>query len=228
MTFPGEAMLSTKSIFLDLTESELASVHARCRRLQVRKREEVIQQGACGDEMFIVQQGRLKMTAVSPQGKEIAFGILEAGDTFGEMAMLDGEHRSATITALEPCALLSLSRASFKALIAEQPEIAIRLMVILSHRLRHTSRLYENSVFMEVPGRLAQFLIQFSGADDGGNGTPSLEISLSQYELGTLVNASRESVNKLLKDWEEQGWIELGRNRIRILDREGLLAQVRH
>ncbi len=176
--------------------------------------------------MFIVERGRLKMTAVSPQGKEIAFGILEAGDTFGEMAMLDGERRSATITALEPCELMTLSRESFKALIAEQPEIAIRLMVILSHRLRHTSRLYEDSVFMEVPGRLAQFLIQFSGADNASNETPGLEISLSQYELGTLVNASRESVNKLLKDWEEQGLIELGRNRIRVLNQQGLVAQM--
>ena len=219
-------MLSTKSIFLDLSESELASVHARCRRRGVQKREEVIQQGAGGDEMFIVERGRLKMTAVSPQGKEIAFGILEAGDTFGEMAMLDGERRSATITALEPCELMTLSRESFKTLIAEQPEIAIRLMVILSHRLRHTSRLYEDSVFMEVPGRLAQFLIQFSGADNASNETPGLEISLSQYELGTLVNASRESVNKLLKDWEEQGLIELGRNRIRVLNQQGLVAQM--
>lgn len=210
-------MLSTTSIFCDLSDADLATVHSRCKRRSVARKEEVVQQGGRGREMFIVDQGRLKMSAVSELGKEIAFGILEVGDTFGEMAMLDGELRSATVTALEPCTLLVLSRDAFESLISDYPSLAINLMVVLSHRLRHTSRLYQDSVFMEVPGRLAQFLLQFSSADSSNADVPSLSVSLSQYELGTLVNASRESVNKLLMEWEGEGLIERQRGRIRIL-----------
>jgi len=215
-------MLSTTSIFYELSEEDLATVRSRCRRIHVAKKEEVVQQGGRGRDMFIVDKGRLKMSAVSEAGKEVAFGILEPGDTFGEMAMLDGELRSATISALEPCELLALSRSAFEALVADCPSLAINLMVVLSHRLRHTSRLYQDSVFMEVPGRLAQFLLQFSRKDDTGGGLPALTVSLSQYELGTLVNASRESVNKLLKEWEEAGLIQRERGRIQLLDPEAL------
>ncbi len=211
-------MLSTTSIFSDLSEADRATVRSRCRRMAVGKKEEVVQQGGHGREMYIVDKGRLRMSAVSEIGKEVGFGVLEPGDTFGEMALLDGELRSATVTALEPCELLVLSRAAFETLVAECPSIAINLMVILSHRLRHTSRLYENSVFMEVPGRLAQFLLQFSRPEDGNGGIASVTVTLSQYELGTLVNASRESVNKLLNEWEHQGVIQRKNSRIRILD----------
>lgn len=219
-------MLSTTSIFSDLSAEDQTTVRSRCRRVAVAKKEEVVQQGGRGQEMFIVAQGRLRMSAVSESGKEVGFGILEPGDTFGEMAMLDGELRSATVTALEPCELLVLSRAAFEGLVADCPSLAINLMVILSHRLRHTSRLYQDSVFMEVPGRLAQFLLQFSRPESDHGGVPALTVSLSQYELGTLVNASRESVNKLLKEWENQGVIQRERGRIRILSIEDLEEQL--
>lgn len=167
--------------------------------------------------MFIVNSGQLKMTAVSDLGKELAFGILGPGDTFGEMGMLDGEARSATVTAIEPCELLVLGHAAFEQLIRDFPSLAINLMVILSHRLRHTSGLYEDTVFMEVPDRLAQFLLKFSRPEETESGISVLNVTLSQYELGTLVNASRESVNKLLNDWEGQGLIERRNGKLRIL-----------
>lgn len=219
-------MLSTKSIFADLEEHDRETVYARCTPREFSRKQDVVQQGNRGNEMFIVSKGRLKMTAVSELGKELAFGILEPGDTFGEMAMLDGELRSATVTALEPCELLVLSRPAFEQLVADFPSLAINLMVILSHRLRHTSRLYQDSVFMEVPGRLAQFLLQFSSQTPGDGATPAMTVSLSQYELGTLVNASRESVNKLLKDWEGQGVIERQRGKISILRPDELEAHL--
>jgi len=219
-------VLSTKSIFADLSETDRATLHERCKPVTVKRKQDVVQQGGRGNEMFIVASGQLKMTAVSELGKELAFGILEAGDTFGEMAMLDGELRSATVTALEQCELLVLTRPAFERLVADCPSLAINLMVILSHRLRHTSRLYQDSVFMEVPGRLAQFLLQFSVPEGQDQTVPAMTVSLSQYELGTLVNASRESVNKLLKDWEGQGLIERQRGKIRILRPDALEDQL--
>lgn len=210
-------MLSTRSILRDLSDTDRSVVHSRCKPLRVDKKEEVITQGSEGRDMFIVMSGQLKISALSEQGKELAFGLLGPGDTFGEMGMLDGQARSATVTTIEPCELLVLARSTFEQLVRDYPSLAINLMVILSQRLRHTSRLYEDAVFLGVQNRLARFLIHTSRAEDSAQGTYSLDVSLSQYELGTLVNASRESINKLLNDWEECGWIEREKGKIRIV-----------
>ena len=127
------------------------------------------------------------------------------------------------MTAMEPCELLVLDRPTFERMIADFPQLAIRLMVILSQRLRHTTSIHEDSVFLEVPARLAKFLLNFSFPAAGAPGEPGVfEFKMSQYEIGTLINASRESVNKLIRDWEGQGIIQRQSGQIQILDRDRL------
>jgi len=218
-------MLSRISFFSEVSPAERETIRSHCTARKIRRREVVVRQGSADRDMFIVVSGRLRISAVSEDGKEVGFGVLEAGDTFGEMAMLDGEERSATVTAIEPCELLVLGPREFERLIFAQPGLALNLLVILAQRLRHTTRLYQNSVFMDVPARLAQFLIQFSSPDRQQGGVPVLGVSLSQYELGTLVNASRESVNKQLREWEQSGIIQQQGGQIRLLDVESLRSE---
>ena len=210
-------MMSSVSFFSDLAPGDRLTIRDRCARRKVRKKEVIVRQGSHDREMYIVESGRLRISAVSEEGKEVGFGMLEPGDTFGEMAMLDGEERSATVTAIEACDLLVLGREEFERLVVDHPHIAINLLVILVQRLRHTSRMYQDSVFLEVPARLARFLLQFSRAAEQGESIPVLNLALSQYELGTLINASRESVNKQLRDWEESGVIDRSGSSIRLL-----------
>lgn len=177
--------------------------------------------------MFIVVSGSLKVSVLSDEGKEISFVVLRQGDYFGELSLIDGRRRSATVTAIEASELLVLGHAEYQNLLQNHPHTAThfltRLLLTLANRLRATDELYQDSVFLDVSARLAKFLLNASAADkDLVPAQRSLNVNLSQYELGTLVNASRESVNKQLRDWEGQGIIQLEKGKITLLKPERL------
>ncbi|MDX2427108.1 MAG: Crp/Fnr family transcriptional regulator [Xanthomonadales bacterium] len=193
------------------------------------KKEVVISQGGGGRELFFVVSGHLRVSALSDEGKEISFGVLCPNDFFGELSLLDGRRRSATITTIENCELQMLSHPQYKRLLQDYPHSATQLLtclaVALAERLRITDGLYLDTVFLDVPARLAKFLLKLSSPTTGSSpGERLLDIVLSQYEMGTLINASRESVNKQLRDWELSGVIEMNRGRTIILD-SGFLQQ---
>jgi len=177
--------------------------------------------------MFIVESGSLKVSVLSGDGKEISFVVLGAGDYFGELSMIDGRRRSATVTAIKSSELLVLGHAEYQQLLHEYPhtatEFLTRLLLTLANRMRATDELYQDLVFLDVSSRLAKFLLRASVEDeDTGQGRRLLDVQLSQYELGTMVNASRESVNKQLRDWEEQGIIDVHKGKITLLNLERL------
>lgn len=205
-----ETLLAGSELFGDLPPADRKQILGLCSTLRVPAKKAVFHQGDPGKEMYIVTSGRLKISVVSAEGKELSFFILKKGDIFGELALLDGERRSATITAIEPCQLLVLHHRDFRGLLEKHHQIGLKLLSILAGRVRATTDLYEDSVFIEIPGRLAARLLDLA-AEHGvetGEGL-LLDLKLSQYELGTLINASRESVNKQLKAWQSQGVIRI-------------------
>ena len=208
-------LLSQSTLFNELSHEELERVIGVCSRKQIGPRTVVFYQGDPGREMYVVLSGRLKVSVTSEDGKELAFFILQKNDIFGELALLDGERRSATVTSIESCELLVLKQQDFKRLLADNPLMGLKMLSILAGRLRATTSLYESSVFVEIPGRLAAKLLEL--AEEHGTVTDDgiqIDLKLSQYELGTLINATRESVNKQLKTWEGQGLIELRKGRV--------------
>ena len=123
------------------------------------------------------------------------------------------------MTAIGPCELLVLHHNDFQQLLKRHQLIGLKLLSLLAGRIRATTSLYESSAFIEIPGRLAGKLLEL-GEDYGAeseNGV-HIDLQLSQYELGTLINASRESVNKQLKTWESQGIIQIRRGKIILTD----------
>jgi CRP/FNR family transcriptional regulator/CRP/FNR family cyclic AMP-dependent transcriptional regulator len=218
-------LLAESELFGELSELDRRQVLSRCSRKRYAARQVVFHQGEPGREMYVVVSGRLKVSVNSEDGKELSFFILDRNDLFGELALLDGERRSATVTTVEPCELLVLTQMEFKRLLQDHPLMGLKLLSILAGRVRATTHLYESSVFVEIPGRLAAKLLELADEhgiekDDG----IQIDLKLSQYELGTLINATRESVNKQLKSWESKGIVELRKGRIFIAEPDVLEA----
>ncbi len=221
------ALLAQSELFGNLSLEDRKQIVTLCSRKRLATGQVVFHQGEPGREMYVVVSGRLKVSVCSEDGKELSFFIFHESDIFGELALLDGERRSATVSAIGSCELLVLHHSDFHQLLKQHPHIGLKLLSLLAGRVRATTLLYENSVFIEIPGRLAGKLLEL-GEEHGieyENGI-LIDLKLSQYELGTLINASRESVNKQLKVWENRGIIEIRQGKIILLDLAVLEALV--
>jgi len=219
----GAGVIDNNALLSSLSDIDQKTILDQCKRRSVRPRTVIVSQGGSGRDMFIVATGSLKVSVLSDEGKEISFVVLRKNDYFGELSMIDGRRRSATVTSIEDSELLVLSHSEYQQLLQQHPHTATRLLTrmlsTLASRLRATDELYQDSVFLDVAGRLAKFLLNTSIEDSAsGPGKRLMDIQLSQYELGTLVNASRESVNKQLRDWEGQGIVEVHKGKVTLLN----------
>jgi CRP-like cAMP-binding protein len=175
--------------------------------------------------LFAIVRGKLKVVSCGPDGRDTVLGIMAEGEVFGEVALIDGGTRSATVTAIEPCELLLIERERFLSLLQGSPSISIKLLVVLAKRLRRLSQRSEDAAFLDVPSRLARSLLDLASRF-GERRAPSSDIcitlKLSQQELGDLVGATRESVNKHLSDWTRQGFLRVQSGRMIISDIESV------
>jgi CRP/FNR family transcriptional regulator, cyclic AMP receptor protein len=180
---------------------------------------EIYAKGSPGDCMMAVLRGRVKMSSVSTEGKEIVLNNMDAGEIFGEIAMLDGEERSADAIAVTDCELLVLHRRDFMPILEKHADICLILLKILCQRLRQTSEQVEDVLFRHLESRIAKALLHLaeSAGMNGANGS-SADLHISQRELGAHAGGSRESVNKHLQSWHRAGLIRLGKSSIVIRD----------
>jgi CRP/FNR family transcriptional regulator, cyclic AMP receptor protein len=181
--------------------------------------EEIYAKGSPGQSIMAVLRGIAKMSCVSPEGKEIVLNIMHPGDIFGEIALLDGGERSADAIAMTDCELLVLNRRDFLPVLERHADICMMLLRILCQRLRQTSEQVEDVLFRHLESRIAKALLhlaQNTGRRDA-NGL-SVDLHLSQRELGGIAGGSRESVNKILQIWHREGVISLSKGSIVIRD----------
>ena len=168
-------------------------------------------------------RGSIKISSLSNEGKEIVFNIINAGEIFGEIAVLDGEERSADATAMTDCELLVLNRRDCLRLLENRADLCMILLRILCQRLRQTSEQVEDVMFRHLESRLAKALLRRAESVGlHGPQSTSVELHLSQRELGNMAGGSRESVNKILQNWHRQGLIDLGKSSVLIRDIEAL------
>jgi CRP/FNR family cyclic AMP-dependent transcriptional regulator len=176
---------------------------------QFLKGEPLLERGRLATNMMILVTGRARATATSAEGKEVTLMILEAGMTLGELALLDGKPRSADVVAMTNCLVLLLERRDFLPFLTQNPDLALRLMGVLCDRLRATSLALEEMALTDIPTRLASLLLKLGtryGSDDGRG--QRIQLRLSQADLSSLIAATRESVNKQLRTWREQGILD--------------------
>jgi len=202
-----------------LTSGEVDTLLAYSRVERYPATTEIYAKGSPGNSMMLVLRGTAKMSSVSAEGKEIVLNIMNPGDLFGEIALLDGGERSADAIAMTDCEILVLNRRDFMPILEHRADICMMLLRILCQRLRQTSEQVEDVLFRHLESRVAKALLHL--AERAGlqavSGSP-VELHVSQRELGNFAGGSRESVNKILQSWHKAGWIELGKGSIVIRD----------
>ncbi|MBE9610438.1 Crp/Fnr family transcriptional regulator [Chitinilyticum piscinae] len=210
-------LLSGSTLFCELDEAELQSLAARAELRHVAARHTILQQGSKGHEMYALIRGRLRVYRCTDEGREITLSLLEAGDVFGEVAMLDGGPRSASIDTLEACELLVLKREDVMDYLDNHPKVMRQLISALCQRLRNADEMVQDTLFLPLPQRLGKCLKTL--AEQNGNdvnGWIEIDLKFTQQEVANLVGASRESVNKQINTWVDQGKMLMSSGRIRI------------
>jgi len=216
-------LLAQHFLLAQLAPAELDRLVAMAGERQFKSGQTIFQKGDPGTSMSAVLQGRVKIGAYSEDGKEVILNIVEPGQIFGEIALLDGKERTADATAMGPTTLLVLERREFIPFLERNPKIAVRLIEVLCERVRRTSEMVESVAFLEYSARLAKLLLRL--ADSYGEATDDgvrINLKISQQDLGNLIASTRESVNRQLNAWAEEGVIDLERGQITILDSDAL------
>lgn len=222
MTTP--MFLKQTSLFGDLDALELDAIAAICRKRVVPKGSIIFYADDPGNACYIVVEGKVKIVINSGDGREHILGILNPLDLFGEMSLIDGHERSATAIAVEESNVLTIQREEFLKLLREYPGIPLKLLAVLSRRLRSTDAHVESLAFLSAPGRVARLLIglaQESGAKSP-EGKPSFTSRMTRQEMANLTGTSRETFTRVLMDYQERGLVEIDRNSFILQDEKKL------
>ncbi|KRB79380.1 Crp/Fnr family transcriptional regulator [Sphingomonas sp. Root710] len=209
------AHLPKGSVFAECDADQLADLLAAGTLQTTRSNDEILRQGDEGTSLVIVLDGVVRISMVTPNGREIILDYAEAGAVLGEIAVLDGQPRTASAIAMWPGRVLRLSRTAFEGFIERHPKVAIRLLREMARRLRETDSTIESDRAFTTAPRLARYLKRLT--DQKVHGT-RLTRDLSQSELGSFVGISRENINRQLAAWASEGVIELTQGKIRIID----------
>lgn len=220
-------LLSSVSIFSSLDEKELDRLLQATTTKRLAPKEVLFRKGDAGNQLYGILSGSLKVMATGFDGKEVMFTLMGPGEVIGEIPLLDGGERSASVVAVEPTELLTLHRRELIPFLESHPGAAIGLAGVLAARVRRLSERTEDRQTMPLPGRIEKRLIALSkqyGKHPIAGGP--VEVRLPQHDLANLVGTSRESVNKQLRAWEDQGIVEIGRGRVVLRRPEALEAVI--
>jgi CRP/FNR family cyclic AMP-dependent transcriptional regulator len=215
----GERTQTLKAVpfFTRLSDRELEVVRSVASERTYPKNAVVLTEGEMGDSLYMIQSGKVKVVIGDEEGRELILKILGPGDFFGEMSMIDKQPRSASVTTLEPATFLVLTNAAFERCVEQAPRIANMVMQILAQRVREADRKIGTLALMDVYGRVASTLLELAVYT---NGKLVVGEKLSQQDLANMVGASREMVNRILKDLSERGFISIESKSITIINRE--------
>ncbi len=207
------------NIFGDMTEAELSMVDRITYMKDYSRHEQVYGQSDPGDVVYLLKEGRVKIYKLSPDGKELTLAILEPGEIFGEMALVDTGPRETIAETLDDTLLCVIRRRDFEILLHKKPSLALRITKLIGVRRREIENQLENLVFRSAPSRLALLLMSLAekhGVRDSRG--IILNVKLSQQELANLIGTARETTSALLNEFKRLGFIDIQNRRIKILD----------
>ncbi|UCC60676.1 MAG: Crp/Fnr family transcriptional regulator [Dehalococcoidia bacterium] len=220
-------LLSRIPLFTSLKPEHLNEIAGKLTLRNYKRGTTIFHKDDPGSTLYIIKTGQVKIGAPSPEGEEMILAILTDGDFFGELSILDGKPRSASATAMETTDTLILNRNDLLDVITGEPEVGIGMLATLSERLRCADLLLEDAVFLDLPARLAKRLLEL--VEKHGVETDEglmIDMRLTQHDLANAIGASRESVNRLLGMFQDEGLISIDKQRIHVLRREGLKGYI--
>lgn len=180
----------------------------------------IVREGTPGDSMHVVVEGEVRIILSGADGNEVTVATMGPGEIIGEMSLLDGLPRSATMVATQKTRTFLVTRHSFVEWLAERPQAALALLATLALRVRKDNESLSDRFFLDVGQRLAKLLVTQSGGASGHR------LKTTQAQMAAELGVTRESVNKQLNVFERRGWVALGRGSITVLDPAGLRSVV--
>ncbi len=220
------ALLQRVPLFSELSREDLEQISRVAVARNYPRGVRVFHEGDRSDACYIVRSGDLRVTREHPDGRAIALATLGPGDIFGELAMLDGEARSASVEALSPCELLALPAGDVRRMLQSSSQITVKLVVALTRRLREANERIARQSFQTVPSRVAGVLSQLIAEETPLESRDGITIRMTQADLAQLAGTSRESVSRFLAVLERAGVVHVGRGRVTVLEPRRLRAYI--
>jgi CRP/FNR family cyclic AMP-dependent transcriptional regulator len=211
--------LSELAVFQDLAPREVEELNRVTTMSTMPKGRVFYRPEEPGEVMFILKEGRVQLYRISPEGKKLVITTLGPHTLFGEMALLGTKMHNTFAEAVDDCLICVMSRTDLERLILNKPQVALRILEITGRRLREAEERLENMAFKGIPARLANLLLRLSEEQKSRDIT-----GLTHQDLAESVGTYRETATQVLNDLKTQGYIEIGRKRITILDHDGLAA----
>jgi CRP-like cAMP-binding protein len=200
------ALFRKFSLFAELDDRELLQIANVAKSRRYAKDDVVFHADESGDVFCLIREGEVKVTMISPEGKEIILSMLGPGDFFGEMALLDDEPRSATVIATEPLEVVTIWRSDFLSLLSENFGLTKKVLAELSRRLRTASNRIESLATMDVYGRLARFFLDLAREDGKVLDNGYVAVTRPTHQsIANMIGTSRETVSRLIHDLMKQG-----------------------
>ena len=214
-TVVSTAALRAVPLFSSIGDEQLRLLVPIFSRRSAARGSMIMAAGDPTDSLYIVLSGRLKVMMSDSDGKEVILNILGPGEFFGEMGLIDDSPRSASVVAIEPCELISVSKRDFKRCLAENFEMTMALMRGLVRRLRDADRKIGSLALLDVYGRVARLLLDMS---ETVNGQKMVTRRLPKQDIAKMIGASREMVSRVMKDLQLGGYIEMRGSNILLRD----------
>jgi CRP/FNR family transcriptional regulator, cyclic AMP receptor protein len=224
----AEDALRRAPLFESLDDEETRALRAGVTDVELARGERLFDEGDVGDRLYVVLDGKIKLTRTSADGRENLISLVGPGEMFGELSLFDPRPRTMSATAVTDVRMAALAHDYLRSWLSGHPDVALHLLAALARRLRRTNEVMSDLVFTDVPGRVAKALLDLA-ARFGVQQEDGLQVNhdLTQEELAQLVGASRETVNKALADFVARGWIQLHPKSVLLIDTERMRKRAR-
>lgn len=209
-------VLKSVPLFSAFTEQQLVTLLNYVQHRSYPRNVFVIQAGDETDSLYVILSGKVKVLIPDDQGREVILSVMGPHDFFGEMGILDDQPRSASVSTLEPCEMLRLSKAGFMNCLKENSDVAMLVIRNLVKRLREADRKIESLALIDVSGRVVRLLVDMAQEVDGKLVVPRTP---PKQEIARMIGASREMVSRVIKELQDKGLIRAERRSMVILDR---------